>query len=579
MSIQRLIIVGGVAGGASAAARARRLSEEMEILLFERGPYVSFANCGLPYYVGGEIAHSRDLLLQTPEEMSRQLHIDVRVHTEVTHIDRVAKVVTARNLQTGEVSQEPYDALLLAPGATPVKPPLPGIDRPGLFTLRNVPDAQALSNWITTHRAQRAVVVGGGYIGLELTEQLVRRGLEVAVVEASSQVMGILDPEMAAHLHHALVSHGVSLALDTSVLRFEEPAPEETAAASTVVLSSGKRLPADVIVLGVGVRPEVSLARDAGLEIGANGGIRVSESLQTSDPHIWAVGDAIEVRNTITGEWTLIPLAGPANRQGRIAADSILGRNVRYSGTQGTGILRLFDVTAACTGLSERAAQRAGTPHYVVHLHPHSHARYYPGGAPMTLKLVFAPDGRILGGQAIGGEGVDKRIDILATAIHGGMRVEDLAELELAYAPPFGSAKDPINITGMMAQNVLNGDVAVIQWHEIASRDPDKTLLLDVRQPSEWDEGGLPNAIRIPLPELRARIAELPPDREIWLYCRSGQRAYYAARILSQHGFRCRNLTGAFLTWQMGVTRGLLPSPLQQTGASSPKTHIESMVA
>lgn len=557
MNIKRLIIVGGVAGGASAAARARRLSEDIDIKVFERGPYVSFANCGLPYYVGGEIKDSADLLLQTPESLRKRFNLDVRVCSEVIRIDRQAKTVEVRNHQTGETYRERYDALLLAPGAAPIKPRIPGIDRPGIFTLGSIPDALNMSDWIMRHNARRAVVVGGGYIGLEMTEQLQRRGVEVTIVEAGPQVMSPLDPEMAALLHRELIGNGVSVCLDDAVECFTMPERGEAAAASIVVLASGRRLPADVVVMGAGVRPRSELAREAGLEIGASGAIRVSDRLQTSDPSIWAVGDAIEVQHSIAGKAVWLPLAGPANRQGRIAADNILGRNVVYHGTQGTGILRVFGLTAACTGISERAAVQAGILHHVVHLHPNAHAGFYPGAAPIALKLIFGQDGRVLGAQAVGKEGVDKRIDVVATAIHGGMTVDDLAELELAYAPPFGSAKDAVNLAGMAAQNILNGDADVVQWHEISARDRSRTVLLDVRQPDEWAEGGPPDALRIPLPELRSRVNDLPGDREFLVFCRSGQRAYYAARILKQHGFASRYLTGSVLTWQAGTTRGI----------------------
>lgn len=553
MPSRKLVIVGGVAGGAS-AARARRLSEEADIVVFERGPHVSFANCGLPYYIGGEIETEEALLLQTPESLLSRFRLDIRVQTEVVQIDRQAREVVVRKRQTGEEYRQPYDALLLAPGAAPIRPPLAGIDRPGIFTLRTVPDAHGLSEWLTEQRAQRAVVVGGGYIGLEMAEQLIHRGLDVTIIEATSQVMSILDPEMASYLHRELVAHGVTLRLDTQVVRFEEA--DESAKAAYLVLDNGETLPADVVVLGIGVRPEVTLAREAGLTIGPSGGIQVSEYMQTSDPAIWAVGDAVEVHNFVTDEATRIPLAGPANRQGRIAAANMLGRCEQYRGTIGTGILRLFDLTVACTGLSETMARRSAISHHVIHIHSGSHASYYPGASPIHMKLIFGTDGRVLGAQAVGKEGVDKRIDVIATAIHGQMTVSDLAELELAYAPPFGSAKDPVNLAGMAAENVLHGDIAVIQWHELATTAPDSVFLLDVREPDEWEDGVIPGATRIPLGLLRAHLDALPHDREIVTYCRSGQRSYYATRLLTQSGFRCRNLSGAFLTWQAGTKQG-----------------------
>ncbi len=550
MNRKRILVVGGVAGGASAAARARRLSEEAEILVFERGPHVSFANCGLPYFVSGEIREPRDLVLQTPEELHARFNLDVRVNTEVIHIDRNEKVLEVRDLKTGASVREPYDSLLLSPGASAIKPRIPGIDNANHFTLRTVPDTLAISACITTHQAKRAVVVGGGYIGMEMTEQLVRRGLTVSVVETLPQVVGIFDAEMAAFLHRELSANGVALHLGDSVIAFDAPKEGEHAAASVVVLKSGKRLPADIVILAMGVRPEVELARAAGLEIGALGGIRVDSGLRTSDPHIWAVGDAIEVRHAVTGEWMLIALAGPANRQGRIAADNILGRDSHYEGTLGTSILRLFEITAAATGANARMLGQAGIAYQAVHLHPNSHAGYYPGAEPIALKLLFAPgSGKILGAQAVGRDGVDKRMDVMATAITAGMTVSDLAQLELSYAPPFGSAKDPVNLAGMIAENVIAGDVALAQWDEVEHLDSDATLFLDVRQPDEREAGHIPGAMHIPLPELRGRLDELPSDKEIIVYCQSGQRSYYACRILSQHGLRCRNLSGAYRTW------------------------------
>ena len=549
-SPKRIVIVGGVAGGASAAARARRLSEASEIIVFERGPHVSFANCGLPYFVGGEIAQRDQLLLQTPQSLKARFNLDVRVLTEVMKIDRTHHLVRARDLVRGQEYDQPYDALVLSIGAAPLRPPIPGIDRPGHFTVRTIPDVDRILAWLQAGGAEHAVVIGGGYIGLEMTEQLHRRGLAVSLVEALPQVMAPLDPEMGAWLHQELRARSVDLHLDDAVAAFEPPQTAERARASVVVLNSGRRLPADVVVLGLGVRPEVGLARDAGLRIGDRGGVRVNEFLQTSDPDIWAVGDVIEVRDAITGEWGVIPLAGPANRQGRIAADNLFGRLSRYEGTLGTAILRLFSLTAGCTGASEKTLRRSGLPFEALHLHPGSHAGYFPGAEPLALKILFAPDtGRLLGAQAVGKDGVDKRIDVLATALKAGLTVHDLAELELAYAPPFGSAKDPVNLAGMAAQNVLNGDVRLAQWREVAHLDPKTTFLLDVRTGAERQEGFIPGSVHIPLHELRARMAEVPRDREIIVACQSGQRSYFAARLLAQHGFAVRNLTGSYRTW------------------------------
>ncbi len=554
MSAKTVVIVGGVAGGASAAARARRLSEDAEIIVFERGPHVSFANCGLPYYVGGEIAKEGELLLQTPESLRARFNLDVRVRSEAVAIDRAAKRVRVCELAGGREYEQTYDALILAPGASPIKPPLPGIERAGHFTVRNIPDVQNIIQWLNEGAARNAVVVGGGYIGLEMAEQLKRRGLAVTVVEALPQVMAALDPEMASWLHQELRANGVELILNDPVAGFESPHNGEAARASVVALKSGKRLPADVVVLGLGVRPDAALAKAAGLELGRTGGIRVNDRMQTSDPSIYAVGDAVEVLDAVTQTPSLIPLAGPANRQGRIAADNIFGRNSRYHGTYGTAIVRVFKLAAGCTGANEKCLRKAGIPYEAVHLHPASHAGYYPGASPIALKLLLAPGtGKLLGAQAVGPDGVDKRLDVLATALKAGMTVHDLAELELAYAPPFGSAKDPVNLAGMAAQNVLAGDVALAQWHEVAGLTQRATLLLDVRTDAEREAGFIPDSLHIPLHQLRQRLGELPKDREIVVSCQSGQRSYFASRLLTQRGFRVRNLTGSYRTWKTAV--------------------------
>lgn len=551
MAGKRILIVGGVAGGASAAARARRLSEEAEIIIFERGPYVSFANCGLPYHVGGEIRERNDLLLQTPASLKARFNLDVRVRAEVVGIDRAARKVKVREADSGREYEERYDDLILSPGASPLQPPIPGIERAGHFTIRNVPDVDHILAWIEEKQARRAVVAGGGYIGLEMAEQLKHRGLDVSVVEALPQVMAMLDPEMAAWLHQELRANGLALHLNDPVAAFESSVSAETATASTVILKSGKRLPADIVILGLGVKPEVGLAREAGLEIGGRGGIRVNDSLQTSDPHIWAVGDAVEVRDFVTGAWGLVPLAGPANRQGRIVADNILGCPATYKGTLGTGIVRVFGLVAAATGANARTLRREGISFEALHLHPSSHAGYYPGAQPIALKVLFSPDnGKLLGVQAVGRDGIDKRIDVFATAIKAGMTVDDLADLELAYAPPFGSAKDPVNLAGMAAQNVRRGYVQTAQWNEVATLDPDKQFLLDVRGKAEVQAGAIPGATHIPLPELRARVGKLPLGKEIIVHCQSGQRSYFACRFLTQRGFRTRNLSGSYRTWK-----------------------------
>ncbi len=545
---KRVLIVGGVAGGMSAATRLRRLDEFADIVIFERGPHVSFANCGLPYYLGGEIIERGKLLVQTPERLRQVFNLDVRIRSEVMAIDRENKQIEVRDLATGKIYRECYDALVLSTGAAPLMPPIPGLQREGHFSLRNLEDTDRIYHWIAAKEVQRAVVVGAGFIGLEMAEQLRRRGMDVSVVELLPQVLGPLDPEMAAPVAEELRRHGVVLHLGDKVERFDEPS--NGAKVSSVVLASGKVLPADVVILGLGVRPETKLAKEAGLQLGERGGLRVDEQMRTSDPSIWAVGDAVELRDPITGTFGLVPLAGPANRQGRLAADSIEGRSGTYKGTLGTAIVRVFELVAATTGANAKTLTRANLPFQAVHLHPGSHAGYYPGAKPIHLKVLFAPDtGKLLGAQAVGEDGVDKRIDVLATALHHGATVHDLAELELAYAPPFGSAKDPINLAGMAAQNLLNGDVVAVQWNEVPALVQAGAGLLDVRETNERERGFIPSSLHIPLGQLRARLNELDRQREWLVYCASGQRSYNACRVLTQHGFRCRNLTGAYRTW------------------------------
>jgi NADPH-dependent 2,4-dienoyl-CoA reductase/sulfur reductase-like enzyme/rhodanese-related sulfurtransferase len=507
--------------------------------------------------VGGEIPAREDLLLQTPQSLKARFNLDVRVNTEVIAIDRAERRVRVRELPSGREYEESYDDLVLSTGAAPLVPPIPGINRPGHFTVRNIPDIDGVLAWMAGQPAKQAVVVGGGYVGLEMAEQLHRKGLQVTVVEALPQIMAPLDPEMAAWLHLELKANEVGLHLNDPVAGFEAPAPGESAMASIVTLRSGKRLSADLVILGLGVRPETGLAKAAGLELGERGGIRVNERLQTSDPHIWAVGDAIEVRDPVTGKWALIPLAGPANRQGRIAADNILGRSTPYRGTWGTAVIRLFSLTAACTGANEKTLRQAGRRYERLYLHPASRAGYYPGGSPIALKVLFCPDtGKLLGAQAVGKDGVDKRMDVLATALQAGLTMQQIAELELCYAPPFGSAKDPVNLAGMAAQNVLAGDVRLAHWDEFKHGVPEGTFLLDVRSDEERKAGAIPGSAHIPLPQLRSRTGELPKDREIIVSCQSGQRSYFACRMLSQRGFRVRNLAGSYRTWKAAQAAG-----------------------
>ncbi len=562
----KVIIVGGVAGGASCAARLRRLDEHAQILMVERGPYVSYANCGLPYYVGGVIPRESSLLVADERTFRELFAIDVRTRCEAISISPENKTVELRNVATGEVTTESYDKLVLSPGATPIRPPMPGIDLPGVFKVRTVPDVKEIKEWLEGHDpfssgmhtytgyqtvvpAKRAVVVGGGFIGLEMAENLAHLGLQVTLVQRGDQLMTPMDPEMARYVERHMEKNGVRLVLNDGAAAFEQ-----TAAGSLEVhTQSGQVYPADIVVLGIGVRPENWLAKNAGLEIGALGGIRVDDQMRTSDPDIFAVGDAVEVKDTITGQWSLVALAGPANRQGRIAADVIAGRDAAFRGTQGTSIIGLFGAAAAWTGVSEKTLVRLGETDYEkIYLYPNSHAGYYPGAKYLAMKVIFRKsDGRLLGAQAVGQDGVDKRIDALAMAIQLGATVYDLEEAELCYAPQFGSAKSPVNFAGMVAAGVLRGDLQVTHWN-----GGDAGFLLDVRHPEEIAIERVPDAVNIPLHELRARLGELPRDREIHVICRSGQRAYYATRILLQNGFNARNLAGGMLSRTILATDG-----------------------
>jgi len=539
---QRLVIIGGVAGGATAAARARRLSENARIVVLERGPYVSFANCGLPYHIGGEIAERGKLLLQTPQGLKARYGLEVRVRHEALSIDRAKKEVVVRDLESDRTYREGYDRLILSTGAAPIRPPLPGIDHPRIFTLRSVPDTDAIKQAVDSG-ARTAVVVGGGFIGLEMAENLRRRGLSVHLVEMLDQVLPPLDREMAAALHQTLALHGVQLHLGAAVEAFGEEGGRVSAR-----LKNGETLTADLVVLAIGVRPESKLAEEAGLAVGERGAILVDEHMRTTDPDIYAVGDAVAVKDAVTGTPVLIPLAGPANRQARIAADHIFGRDSRYRGTQGTSIVRVFDLTAAITGASEKTLRRAGLDFAKVYLHPAQHVGYYPGAEAMHLKLLFGPgDGRLLGAQITGRDGVDKRIDVLATAIQAGFTVYDLEEAELAYSPQYGAAKDPVNMAGFIAANLLRGDVRLAYADEPLG----DAVLLDVREPGEHQAGAIPGSRLIPLGELRARHEELPRGRRIVAYCAVGMRGYVAARLLSQLGYDVANLSGGYRTWRM----------------------------
>ena len=554
----KVVIVGGVAGGASCAARLRRLDENAEILMVERGPYVSYANCGLPYHVGGVIEKESSLLVATADTFRFMFNIDVRTNCEAVRILPDTRTIELRDVLTGEVTSESYDKLVLSPGALSVRPPLPGIDLPGIFQVRTVPDARAIREWIergslfltgmdryagfqTVQSKARAVVIGGGFIGLETAENLVHRGFDVTLVEMLDQLLAPLDRDMARIVEDHVERHGIRLELNDGVAGFQQAA----GGALEVLTRSGKTHPADIVILALGVRPDTTLARTANLEIGERGGIRVDEQMRTSHPDIFAVGDVVEVRDFVTGEWSLIALAGPANRQGRIAADVIAGRQSRFRGTQGTSIIGLFGAAAAWVGASEKTLKRLGDDDYEkTYLYPNSHAGYYPGATPVPMKVLFRKsDGRLLGAQAVGMDGVDKRISALAMAIQMGATIYDLEEAELCYAPQFGSAKDPVNFAGMVAADILRGDMPVAHWDALGDG-----VLLDVREMFELAVESVPGAIHIPLAQLRSRLGELPRDRNIHVICRSGGRAYYATRVLLQNGFNAKTIAGGMLS-------------------------------
>jgi NADPH-dependent 2,4-dienoyl-CoA reductase/sulfur reductase-like enzyme/rhodanese-related sulfurtransferase len=554
----KVIIIGGVAGGASCAARLRRLDENAEIVMVERGPYVSYANCGLPYHVGGVIPEEPSLLVATAEMFKALFKVDARTNCEAIAIDPAGKTVDLKDVETGEVTTESYDKLVLSPGAPSIRPPLPGIDLPGIFEVRTVPDARHIREWLekgslflagmshysgiqAVRPKTRAVVAGGGFIGLEMVENLVHRGFDVTLLEMGDQVLGPLDPEMARFVEGYLEHHGVNVVLNDGVAEFRQSSD----GALEVQAASGAVHPADIVVLGMGVRPDTALAEQAGLEIGELGGIRTDEQMRTSEPDIFAAGDAVEVRDFMTGEWSLVALAGPANRQGRIIADVIAGRDSRFRGTQGTSIIGLFEGTAAWTGVSEKTLKRIGDEDYEkIYLFPNSHAGYYPGAKPIAMKFLFRKsDGRVLGVQALGEDGVDKRVSALAALIQMGATVYDLEETELCYAPQFGSAKDPVNFCGMVAAGVLRGDMPTSHWP-----DTGDGLVLDVREPFELAVENVEGAVNIPLGQLRGRLDELPRDRTIHVFCRSGQRSYYATRMLLQNGFEVKNISGGMLS-------------------------------
>lgn len=563
--MSKIVIIGGVAGGASAAARARRLSEDAEIIMFERGPFVSFANCGLPYHIGGDIQERSKLLLQTPESFLARFNVDVRVMNEVVSINRQDKTVTVKNLLDGSEYQESYDFLLLSPGAGPVVPPIPGIDNPLTHSLRNIPDMDRIIKTIETNKLEHATVVGGGFIGLEMMEAFHQLGVKTTLVEMADQVMTPVDREMAGFAHAEIREKGVDLRLGVALSSVEFVANQSVANIEageddthqhlqgklTLSLNNGDQLDTDILIMAIGVRPETKLAQEAGLQIGALGGIYTNEYMQSSDPSIYAVGDAVEEKDFVTGEQTLVPLAGPANRQGRMAADNMLGRQETYQGTQGTAICKIFDLAVASTGKNEKQLKRENIAYEKVYVHTASHASYYPGAETVSFKMLFDPaTGKILGAQAVGKDGVDKRIDVMAVAQRAGMTVEQLQHLELTYAPPYGSAKDVINQAAFVANNIIKGDATAIHFDEIDNLSEDQ-VLLDVRNPGELESVGfIDGAINIPVDQLRQRMNELPKDKEIVIYCQVGLRGNVAYRQLVNSGFKARNLLGGYRTYK-----------------------------
>lgn len=544
------LIIGGVAGGATVAARLRRMDEKANIILFERGKYVSYANCGLPYYIGDTINNREKLFVQTAKGFTDRFRIDIRTEQEVTAIRPDKKEVEIKNLSTGETYTETYDKLVLSPGAEPLRPGIEGIGSKKIFTLRNVPDTDTIKNYVNTENPKRAIVVGGGFIGLEMAENLYDLGIQVDVVEMANQVMAPLDFSIAAIVHRQLTDKGVGLHLEDGVSRFEEKD-----GGVTVHLRSGKQIATDMVLLSIGVRPETKLAKDAGLAIGERGGIAVNDYMQTSDADIYALGDAVEVRHLVTGQPALIPLAGPANKQGRIVADNIVfGNKKKYPGSIGTSIAKVFDLTVAAAGANAKLLQQNNIPYISSYTHGASHAGYYPGAVPLSIKILFAPEnGKLLGAQIVGFNGVDKRIEMLAQVIQRGGTVHDLAELEHAYAPPYSSAKDPVNMAGFVAENILNKKSRIIQWRELAELPAD-TIRIDVRTHDEYKLGTIPGFINIPVDELREHLDELPKEKPIVVTCAVGLRGYLAYRILVQNGFKhVRNLSGGYKTWSVAT--------------------------
>lgn len=545
----KVLIVGGVAGGASVAARLRRLNEEAEIILFERGEYISYANCGLPYYLGGVIGKKEHLIIMAPEIFKKRFNVDVRIGHEVIKIDRSQKQVEVFDRINGRTYRESYDKLVLSPGAEPSRPPIKGIDLEGVFTLRTIPDAEAINRFIAYRKAKQTIILGAGAIGLEVAENLRKRGLEVTLTDVLNQVLPYLDQEMSFYVEENLKQEGISLKLGQPVLTFEKKGEK-----ISVRWENGEEKECDFVILATGIKPEVKLAIDAGLDIGENGGIKVNEFLQTNDPDIYAVGDAIETEELISKRKMIIPLAGPANKQGRVVANNICGRQERYKGTLATSILKVFNITVASTGINERSLPLINEDYEKIYLHPYDHATYYPGASPIHMKILFSKKSkRILGAQMIGQIGVDKRIDVIATAIYGGLNIIDLKDLHLAYSPPYGSAKDPINMVGFIAENIIKNIVNVTHWDHVDSGD----FLLDVRSEEEFKKGHVPYAVNIPLESLRFNLDKLPQNRLIKVYCSQGLRSYIACRILMQKGYQAENLSGGYLTYLAYKEKGL----------------------
>lgn len=543
--MSKTVIVGGVAAGASTAARLRRLDENAEIVMFERGEHISFANCGLPYYINGTIPKRSSLLVQTPEAMHARFNLDIRTMSEVREILKDEKKIRVTNVLTEETYYESYDYLVLCPGAQPFVPDIPGIDKANVFRVRNIPDSDNIKHYVESNGIKKATVLGGGFIGLEMLEVLNEMDIETTLVEASPQVMNGLDQEMSNIIHNYLAANDIKLLLNERAVSLEGDD-----LVSKVNLSSGNAIDTELVILGAGVKPETWLAEEAGLELGSTGGILVDDYLKTSDPYIYAAGDAVQIKDFVTGEDILVPLAGPANRQGWIVANNIAGRNIKYTGSQGTGILKLMDLTAAMTGKNEKQLRNLGIDYLTCKVHPASHATYYPGSNQMTLKLIFTPkEGKVLGAQIVGYDGVDKRIDVLATSIRAGLNVFDLQELELAYAPPFSSAKDPVNMAAYAAGNILNEDVKVVNWEDVPDLVANGAYLVDMRTEGEVKRGQVPGAHNICLDELRDRLDEIPKDKEILLYCQVGIRSYIGNRILLQNGFKVKNIIGGYKSY------------------------------